>query len=122
MALTSTLFNNLPFELRHLVWQLSLPDDEPEVLILRETNLEKNEDGIPQLMPVDTAFPALIHVCRESRSFVVQHSGIRFRFSPEAVVEHPAGLIRAPRSLRVDVCRVAPRGWVEVCGESGHTL
>ena len=40
-------------------------------------------------MPVDTAFPALIHVCREPRSFLVQHSGIRFRFSPEAGCEVP---------------------------------
>ncbi|KAJ4304312.1 hypothetical protein N0V88_001925 [Collariella sp. IMI 366227] len=80
-------FTGFPFELRHLIWGFALPDDdEPEVLILEAVHvLERQEDGGTEPMVVDTAFPALMHVCRESRNFVVNNAGrfgIQFRDCP----------------------------------------
>ncbi len=47
MALIFTLFNNLPFELRHLVWQLSLPDDQPYEEWGRSSAAYAGRYGIP---------------------------------------------------------------------------
>lgn len=83
MATAFPLFNDLPLELRQLVWHFSLPADEPEVFLLRMAHLT-TEDDPSEPMTVDTAFPVLMHVCRESRDWVLQHSGTRFRSSTEA--------------------------------------
>ena len=85
-----TRFSSLPLELRQLVWHFAVPDDEPEVLILREVNTTlQGQDPTPESTTVDTAFPALMHACHESRDFVLKHSGLRFRFSPKARCEVP---------------------------------
>ncbi|KAK4032988.1 hypothetical protein C8A01DRAFT_20024 [Parachaetomium inaequale] len=90
MAPAFSLFQNLPLELRQLIWYLAIPDDEPEVCILQKENLEQQgQDNTPEPMTVDTAFPALMHACYESRNFVLRHSGLRFRCSPKARCEVP---------------------------------
>jgi hypothetical protein len=82
-------FNSLPLELKQEIWQLALHNavDDPEVCILwpiRQTHF--NQVSTPLL--VDTAFPVLLHVCREWRAFVLSwcqrpssESPVRFRFS-----------------------------------------
>lgn len=91
MAGVFTLFGVLPSELRHLVWGLSVPDDEPEVCIHQYEDLRLHCAG-EHLEPivVETAFPALMHVCRESRAFVLRHSQVCFHFSEEAGCYVPA--------------------------------
>ncbi|KXX78315.1 hypothetical protein MMYC01_206234 [Madurella mycetomatis] len=46
-------------------------------------------------MTVETAFPALMHVCRESRDFVLKHSRLSFRSSRKARCEEPFRLFRS---------------------------
>jgi hypothetical protein len=88
-------FGSLPPELREQIWMLCLPADEPEVCLMWPVYLHSKYEG-PEGLPeaslpsrpfvVDTAFPALMHVCRESRSTVQnsQRSGVRFRNSSAA--------------------------------------
>lgn len=79
-------FTGFPFELRHLIWGFALPDDEPEVLILEAEHVLERPVGGTAPMMVDTAFPALMHVCRESRNFVITNAGrfgIHTRICPE---------------------------------------
>ncbi|KAI1141897.1 hypothetical protein F5Y05DRAFT_409047 [Hypoxylon sp. FL0543] len=88
-----TKFNDLPPELRRIVWKLALPDDNAEICIPWPLNEEaaywRRENGVlvthtnflePYL--VDTCFPVIMHVCRESRDLAV--SQLRFRYSPLA--------------------------------------
>jgi hypothetical protein len=90
MAQTFTLFGRLPLELRLMIWRFALPDDEPEVFILRGVHMPSgNEEEPPEAMTVDTAFPALMHTCRESRDFVLRRGGLRFRPCPEAGCDSP---------------------------------
>ncbi|KAK4155917.1 hypothetical protein C8A00DRAFT_13089 [Chaetomidium leptoderma] len=81
------LFNKLPCELRQMIWHFALPDDNHEVLTLqnpRETvdwddDYGATEVAPPEPMTVEMACPALMHACHESRDFVLNHSGTRFR-------------------------------------------
>lgn len=76
----SDSFNRLPREIKLLIWELALPDDVPEVCILWPLVL-RMENDVPTIpLLVDTAFPALMHVCREWRDFVLT-SGLRLRQS-----------------------------------------
>lgn len=82
------LFVRLPEELRRMVWQLSLPPPEPEVCIACPLNAGGQPPNFTAILPltVDTAFSALMHVCRESRRFAesTSASGIRYRTSEVA--------------------------------------
>ncbi|WYZ46298.1 hypothetical protein EsH8_IX_000523 [Colletotrichum jinshuiense] len=95
--MTFHLFGDLPPEIRAAIWKLSLPEDEPEVCIAQSTS------DTSQCMVVYTAYPVLMHVCRESRHFV-QHfnlSGIRFTTPETTCVQ-----VRCPvpfRSFRPDL-------------------
>ncbi|KAK8042482.1 hypothetical protein PG994_012965 [Apiospora phragmitis] len=77
-------FNTIPPEIRQAIWKFALPDDEPEVCImwpLRPAGFNKTVEPLV----VDTAFPVLMHVCREARDFALSpHSGIAFRHSKQA--------------------------------------
>ncbi|KAK3295574.1 uncharacterized protein B0H64DRAFT_395670 [Chaetomium fimeti] len=85
-----TVFNALPFEIRQLIWHLALPDDEPEVLVLQPAHIDRpGQDAPLEPKTVDTAFPTLMHTCHESREYVRNHSGIRFRSPHEAGCEVP---------------------------------
>ncbi|KAI0900127.1 hypothetical protein F4806DRAFT_455079 [Annulohypoxylon nitens] len=82
-------FHDLPYELRIIIWELSLPEDTQEVCIpwpMQEE--EATEIPLPGLISrrkflepflVDTAFPVLMHICHESREFA--KSRLRFRHS-----------------------------------------
>ncbi|KXX82581.1 Sodium/hydrogen exchanger 2 [Madurella mycetomatis] len=68
-----------------------MPDDEPEVCIPQYEGLRLRHTGEPlEPMVVETAFPVLMHVCRESRAFVLHHSQVCFHFSEEAGCYVPA--------------------------------
>lgn len=84
-------FTRLPSEIRDCIWLHALPAVEPEVCVLWPVNpLGNIERCITQSsmepLIVDTAFPALMHTCRESRSLTkkTQRSGVAFRFSASA--------------------------------------
>lgn len=77
-----------------MIWGYSFPEDEPEVCIGWPTYIwgyQKLQE--PYL--VDTAFPVLMHICRETRQFVLSppaqyaHLAPRFRFSKEADCKVP---------------------------------
>ncbi|XXG98916.1 Nem1-Spo7 phosphatase regulatory subunit [Hypoxylon texense] len=109
-----TIFNDLPAELRYMIWRFALPDDSPEVCIpwpLEEVPLRRDPDGeIPRrsrfLEPflVDTDFPVTMHVCRESREVAI--SSIHLRYSPVAGCPVPFRAFRPELdTLYVSVCR-----------------
>ncbi|KAI1471489.1 uncharacterized protein F4812DRAFT_455604 [Daldinia caldariorum] len=59
-----TLFPSLPIELRHMIWEFSLPPDEREIWLQ-----EAPGNWLP-LLPI--TFPIAMHVCREARAFARQ--------------------------------------------------
>ncbi|KAI1764274.1 hypothetical protein GGR53DRAFT_328445 [Hypoxylon sp. FL1150] len=86
-----TKFNELPTELRFMVWRFSLPDDIPEICIPwpmeeapvpRGSELESRRPKFLEPFLVDTGFSVLMHVCRESREAAISYT--RFRYSPVA--------------------------------------
>ncbi|KAF5492017.1 hypothetical protein CGCS363_v010939 [Colletotrichum siamense] len=79
----------LPPEIRAMVWKFSLPDDVPEVCIFQKPSIFAT--SVFSTLVVDTAFPALVHVCRETRYFVfnTKISGIPFRYSDLAGCDTP---------------------------------
>ncbi|KAF9885247.1 hypothetical protein FE257_000607 [Aspergillus nanangensis] len=85
---------SLPFEIRSMIWGYSLPQDVPEVCIGWPTYL-KGDQQLQEPYLVDTAFPVLMHICRETRQFVLSpppkssHFAPRFRFSKEAGCKVP---------------------------------
>lgn len=89
------VFNGLPLELRQLIWHFALPEDEPEVLIVRADHLDiQGRKGNPEPMLVQTAFPVLMHTCRESRAYTRNLSGINFQYTPQAGCDLPHRLFR----------------------------
>ncbi|GKT61979.1 hypothetical protein ColTof4_02393 [Colletotrichum tofieldiae] len=91
------LFGDLPPEIRALIWNFSLPEDEPEVCIPQPTC------DTPQSLVVYTAFPVLMHVCYESRQFVQNSrlSGINFISSGSSAIA--AGCPAPFRSFRPEL-------------------
>ncbi|KAI1386724.1 uncharacterized protein F4822DRAFT_325203 [Hypoxylon trugodes] len=114
---TFTIFNNLPHELRLLIWEYALPEDIPEVCIpwpLEEVKLSYGPNTSshiptsqqPTYLPflVDTGFPKLMHVCHESREVTISHT--RFRYSPIAGCPVPFRAFRPDLDiLYITVCR-----------------
>ncbi|ODA80987.1 hypothetical protein RJ55_03947 [Drechmeria coniospora] len=89
-------FRSLPTEIREVIWLLSLPADEPEVCLMWPVNLFEREEGPASMRPsrpfiVDTAFPAMMHVCHESRVLAQdsKRSRVRFRWSIAAACPVP---------------------------------
>lgn len=73
--------NRVPREVKEAIWKSALPDDEPEVCIMWPLRFQ-GLSQTTQTLPVDTAFPVLMHVCREWRAFVLSPlSGVAFRRS-----------------------------------------
>lgn len=65
------LFTLLPPEIRNIIWSLALPPDIPEVYLRPQHPMPRLPTAItPSSDPptVDTDYPVLMHVCRESRS------------------------------------------------------
>ncbi|KAK2729993.1 hypothetical protein CKAH01_09902 [Colletotrichum kahawae] len=75
-----TYFQRLPMELRDAIWKLALPEDEPEVCIAHPGMLKKGWKYPRKLFIVYTAYPVLMHICKESRAFTQNFnlSGVRF--------------------------------------------
>ncbi|KAJ3474030.1 hypothetical protein NLG97_g10024 [Lecanicillium saksenae] len=82
------LFSQLPTEIRFKIWLEAIPDDEPEVCLTWPGDLPAHvveEDPLSELpvllLTVDMGFPAIMHVCRESRALTQDSilSGLRFR-------------------------------------------
>lgn len=77
-----TVFPRLPVELQLKIWDLSIPDPEPEVCIAWPLNLQADLEDQPALpFTVDTAWPAAAHVCRTAREAVFSSKRLRLRHS-----------------------------------------
>lgn len=70
----------LPYELRIMVWNLTMPEDVAEVCILSPRHWHRDgrpvEDACLRLV-VDTGFPVAMHVCRESRALAMRQTQFR---------------------------------------------
>ncbi|KAI1872386.1 uncharacterized protein JN550_004105 [Neoarthrinium moseri] len=74
----------LPCELRAMIWNRVEQEDIQEVCILLA---DHDQRRVLAPLTVDTAFPVLMHVCRESRASAAART--RFRFSPAARIRTP---------------------------------
>ena len=86
-------FSRLPIELQLAIWELAVPDPEPEVCIVWPMNID-DEASIPPEEPalpftVDTAWPAVAHVCHAAREAVLAPGAVRLRHSPAAGIAVP---------------------------------
>ncbi|KAK7927325.1 hypothetical protein PG985_004323 [Apiospora marii] len=82
-------FNRAPREVKEAIWKLALPDDEPEVCVMWPLRFQGLSQIVEPLL-VDTAFPVLMHICREWRAFVLSpSSGVRFHRSRLAGCQVP---------------------------------
>lgn len=86
---TFTVFPELPLELQLVVWELAIPDPVPEVCIPWPLYLEHLRDEPIQPLIVDTAWPAVAHVCRASRRAALASGQLRLRYSPTAGLDVP---------------------------------
>ncbi|KXX79427.1 hypothetical protein MMYC01_203514 [Madurella mycetomatis] len=85
-----TVFSKLPLELQLAIWELVIPDPVPEVCITWPLYLERMRHDEPiQPLIVDTAWPAVTHVCRTSRRAVLKSGQLRRRYSPTAGLDVP---------------------------------
>lgn len=80
---TFPLFNRLPWEIRHGIWEQALPSPTPQVLVYKPstfsawdptTNTWDTTDGPPRV-PIPP--PALLHATHESRKFVLENVVVR---------------------------------------------
>ncbi|KAI1084316.1 hypothetical protein F5B20DRAFT_290931 [Whalleya microplaca] len=62
-----SFFSSVPTELRQIIWEFALPEDVSEVC---HAPKHLKSDRIPKLFAY-TAYPVLMHVCRESREFAM---------------------------------------------------
>ncbi|KAK4099394.1 hypothetical protein N658DRAFT_498530 [Parathielavia hyrcaniae] len=81
------LFCDFPVELQLAIWALALPDLEPEVCIvwplqIMNFPIADEEPALP--FTVDTAWPAVAHVCRTARQVAHTSRALRLRHSPNA--------------------------------------
>lgn len=75
-------FNRLPSRVKALIYKHALPHDEPEVCIVWPLVMEEEHRGPTLPLLVDIGFPALMHVSREARAFVLSEAScVRFRES-----------------------------------------
>ena len=79
----------MPAEIKALIWAFSLPEDEPEVCIAWPSFLDHDQQPQEPYL-VDISFPVLMHICHETRQFILspptqyQHLMPSFRFSQNA--------------------------------------
>lgn len=76
-------FNELPPEIRNLIWIESLPKDVPEIAYVKAYTIQTKHT----LPTVDTCFPVAAHVCRESRYVALQQTAMCY--SKEAGIKVP---------------------------------
>ncbi|KAF7515871.1 hypothetical protein G7054_g14390 [Neopestalotiopsis clavispora] len=88
-----SLFNKLPAELKELIWQHSMPEHVSEIAILPGglrpiTPLgPRPDDSAEYSVLINTAYPVVMHVCREWRVFAVARTV--FRYSQVAMMDVP---------------------------------
>ncbi len=79
------LFPSFPVEIQLAVWAFAaVPDPEPEVCLVWPLRLDKfarppEEPVLPFI--VDTAWPAVAHVCRAAREVALKSGAVRLRHS-----------------------------------------
>lgn len=86
------VFRDLPAELRNAIWELCLPDPEtPEIYVFDESDFKHDEDSDDDVtrddasdsseweveLEVLTGFPAIMHLCAESRAFCQRRLSLR---------------------------------------------
>lgn len=89
-----TLFNYLPWELRHVIWEQALPPSIPQVMIYKPATFPKWDPGTntwdaidgPPTVPIPP--PTLLHTTHESRKFALKH--VLIREVPKAPTRSPA--------------------------------
>jgi hypothetical protein len=86
--------NRLPLELKELIWQHALPGYVPEVALL-PSGLRpiiplgpRPDDSAEHSLVIYTAYPVLMHVCREWRAFAMVRT--TFRYSQAAMMDVPS--------------------------------
>jgi hypothetical protein len=85
-----TLFTRFPVELQLAIWALAIPDPEPEVCIVWPLEIMQYAGEEPALpFVVDTAWPAVAHVCRTARQAVLESGAVRLRYSKNARIPVP---------------------------------
>lgn len=98
---THSSFNILPLELKELVWQHSLPEEVSEIALLPGGLRPivplgpRLDDSLEHCLVIYTAYPVLMHVCRDWRAFAVSRT--TFRYSQAAMMEVPS------RGFRLDL-------------------
>ncbi|KAK8066594.1 hypothetical protein PG997_013341 [Apiospora hydei] len=91
-------FMQLPKELRDSIWAYALPEDVPELLFYDGPELLLTDERASSVL-VNTGYPALMHVCAESRAVARRETYFEFsrdadaevprrRFRPELDVQH----------------------------------
>lgn len=80
-----TFFPDLPAELQLEIWSLAAPEPTPEICIVWPLNIRDEEDEqLAQPFVVDTAWPAVAHVCQAAREVLLKSGQLRLRHSPTA--------------------------------------
>ena len=116
-------FSQLPPELQTMVWKFSLPlyEQNPETLVMGahvvlHTNLSafSPNPALHKASFVDTLYPALMHICRQSRAIALKpgSSEIRFCYSKHARCHIPF----RPFNPHIDVLFL-PAGHLQLMGD-----
>ncbi|KAL2202627.1 hypothetical protein CC79DRAFT_1372792 [Sarocladium strictum] len=90
---------SLPVEIKSMIWGYALPNDVSEVCIRWPSYLEGGQ-RLQEPYLVDIAFPVLMHICLETRQFLLSppasysHLVPRFRFSKNAGCKVPYRFFR----------------------------
>ncbi|KAH6661303.1 hypothetical protein BKA67DRAFT_81286 [Truncatella angustata] len=91
-------FNKLPIELKELVLQYSMPTEVPEIAFLPGGLRPiiplgpRPDDSAEHYLIIYTAYPVLMHVCREWRGFAVARTTLRY--SQTALMDVPTRQFR----------------------------
>ncbi|KAI0127569.1 hypothetical protein BJ170DRAFT_378831 [Xylariales sp. AK1849] len=79
-------FSKLPLELKAMIWRPVMPDNVSEVAML--TGSLPVDDGPAAHVVIYTAYPVLMHVCREWRAYAISQTV--FRYSQLAGMDVPS--------------------------------
>lgn len=117
------LFNRLPWEIRHMIWEQALPRPIPRVLTYEfstfpkwdpKTNTWDATDGPPRF-PIPP--PALLHATKESRDFALKHVSVREKIFWGPTPLEPSRVVSRPFDREIDalfVHRLHFNAFVEV--------
>lgn len=102
------LFNRLPWELRHKIWEHALPCPIRQVLVYNSRTFPKWDprtgtwdatDGPPRV-PIPP--PALLHATQESRKFALKHVSVREESHWEPSPHERRRIVRRPFDPEMD--------------------